>query len=130
MPPESGDVFGLAEIGRELKAFGLRDVDVVRREGITLDHAEACIKTARAVQHIGPGLLYKWLTGSHSPPNPDVKSRSYDYLEAMQEHERDNGGYSAPFDTPDGTVGQFARVASHGKSYLFRKRPSRGRLSV
>ena len=113
-----------------LKAFGLRDVDVIRREGITLDHAEKCLKAAKAVQHCGPGLLHKWLTGSHSPPALDVKSRVYDYVEAVQEHERDNRGYSAPFDQLDGTVGQFARVASHGESYRFRKRPPQARLSL
>lgn len=120
----------LARLEQELKAFGLRDVDVIRRQGITLDHAEKCLKAARAVQHIGPGLLHKWLTGRYSPPALDVKSPVYDYVEAMREHERDNGGYSAPFDQPDGTVGQFARVASHGQSYRFRKRPPQAKLPL
>ena len=120
----------LARLEQELKAFGLRDIDVIRRQGITLDHAEKCIKAAKAVQHCGPGLLHKWLTGSHSPPALDVKSRVYDYVEAVREHERDNGGYSAPFDQPNGTVGQFARDASHGKSYRFRKRPPQARLPL
>ncbi len=120
----------LAEIERELKAFGLRDVDIIRREGITLDHAEKCIKTAKAIKQIGPGLLHKWLTGSHSPPALDVKSPIYDYVQAMQEHSRDNGGYSVPFDLPDGRIGQFARVGGHGQSYRFRKRPPQGRLPL
>lgn len=113
-----------------MKAFGLRDIDVIRRNGITLDHAEKCIKAALAVQHCGPGLLHKWLTGSHSPPALDMKSPVYDYVEAMREHDRDDGGYSVPFDLPDGTLGQFARVGSHGQSYRFRKRPPQGRLPL
>ena len=107
---------------KELKACGLLDVMVARREQIPIDHVEECIEVYRGCSSIGPGVLHGWLVGSRPLPTERRRVKHYTMQEAEHAHTIDNGGWRFAFDQSASQLGQFHRAAAADGREVYHRR--------